>query len=507
MYLDFYQFNKAPFLVTPDPEFLFLSPSHQAALGAIAYGIENRQGFVVIVGEVGVGKTTILRSYLERVDPQLKIIFVLHSHITFVDLLKIISRACGLQEDTNDTSAWLDHFQRFLLTQQQRHNVALIIDEAQSLPLDTLEQLRLLSNLGTPKERLLQVVLAGQPELKAKLQREDLQHVGQDILIRATILPLTKEESQLYIYHRLAKVNAQLEAVFAPAALQRIVRYAKGVPRVLNILCTNALIAGYGLQQKPIGPSLIEEIIADLSGKHSIQGLRLGLAGAAGAALLGSAFWLYTASDRTLLRHDKPLPAVEVHLALPRTPDTALTPSAAVSPEPPSPLLRTAARAPDTSASERQVPSAPRATIRPELQPPGIDIPQKHFSALFDEGSTKEVPDRTVAPDEQSPLRQSSASNGGARHPTEVSRERYKNPSAQRQARTVSLGVGSRRAPVPGRRAQAQAQTLAASRHGKRVVSIGKTVPRKARERRQYDSGGMSFPSPYSRSDDTGSSW
>ena len=108
MYLDFYQFNKAPFLVAPDPEFLFLSPSHQAALGAIAYGIGSRQGFVMLVGEVGVGKTTILRSYLERVDPQLKIIFVLHGHLTFVDILKTISRACGLQEDTNDTSAWLD---------------------------------------------------------------------------------------------------------------------------------------------------------------------------------------------------------------------------------------------------------------------------------------------------------------------------------------------------------------------------------------------------------------
>lgn len=484
MYLDFYQFTKAPFLITPDPEFLFLSPSHQEALGAVAYGIENRQGFVMIVGEVGVGKTTILHAYLQRVDPQLQIIVVLNSHITFTELLTIISRACDIKADTNDTSAWLDHFQRFLLAQlQQRRNVVLIIDEAQGLPLDTLNQLPLLVNLGTPTERPLQIVLAGQPELKTKLQREDLQHVGQAILIRAVILPLTREESQLYIYHRLAKVTAQPEEVFTPAALQHLVRHAKGVPRVLNILCTNALIAGYGLQQKPIGPSLIKKILADLFGKRSLPGLRLGLAGAAGVALVGSVFWLYTMRDGTLQRHDKPLPAASALLAAPRPPDTSLNESA------------------------RQVPPAPRATTPPGPQPLSMDMPQKHTSPGVAESGTATGPDGAVEPDEQRSLQQPSAGHGGARHHAVVPHEQDQNPSERRPRMAVAPEVSSEHTTVPASRAQTTARTIATSRYSKRVVHVNKMRVRKEREVQQYDSRGISSLSPYSRGDDTGSSW
>ncbi len=200
MYLDFYGLSKAPFQITPDPEFLFLSPSHKVALGAIIYGIEDRQGFVTITGEVGLGKTTILRSYLERVDPQqLRTICIFNANTSFEGLLKTIYAESDLEYTSEALFDTVKQLHQTLIQEyRQGRNVALIIDEAQNMPLEALENLRLLSNLGTATEKLLQTVLVGQPELEHLLNSNELRQLKQRLVIHETIEPLTTKESLAY---------------------------------------------------------------------------------------------------------------------------------------------------------------------------------------------------------------------------------------------------------------------------------------------------------------------
>jgi len=269
MYLDFYLLKKAPFHITPDPEFLFLSPSHKAALGALVYGIEERQGFVALLGEVGLGKTTILRSYLERVDQsQLKPIYLLHANLSFRDLLHTLCQEFGLEETTEHVAETVNHLHQVLIEEyKQGRNVALLVDEAQHMPIETLEHLRMLSNLETSTQKLLQIILVGQPEFEAKLNAHALRQLKQRLVIRATIAPLTAAESRDYILYRLAKVSTVDEPIFTRGALQAIIHQAQGTPRVLNILCTNALIQGFGYGQRRITAKIAKEVIAEYTGK------------------------------------------------------------------------------------------------------------------------------------------------------------------------------------------------------------------------------------------------
>jgi len=294
MYLDFYQLKKAPFHITPDPEFLFLSPSHKAALGALVYGIEERQGFVALIGEVGLGKTTILRSYLERVDQsQLKAIYIFNSNVSFSDLLKTLCREFGLAELTEEVADTVNRLHQVLIEEyRQGRNVALIVDEAQHMPIETLEHLRMLSNLETSTQKLIQIVLVGQPEFDVKLNNHTLRQLKQRLVIRGTISPLTDEESWDYISHRLDKVVMTDEPIFTKGALREIIRHAKGTPRVINVLCTNALIQGYGYGKRRISTQLIKEVIADHTGKQPRRLWRSWLTLVGIAALLGALFWL-----------------------------------------------------------------------------------------------------------------------------------------------------------------------------------------------------------------------
>src|SRR5262245_7289990 len=265
MYLDFYHLKKAPFHITPDPEFLFLSPSHKAALGSIIYGIEERQGFVAITGEVGLGKTTILRSYLERIDQsRLKTIYIFNANISFRSLLKTIFREFGLEFEADDLFEMVNRLHQVLIEEyKQGRNVALIIDEAQNMPIETLENLRMLSNLETATEKLVQIVLIGQPEFEHRLNLNELRQLKQRLVIRSTIEALTTEESLAYIEHRLAKVALAEAPIFTKGALKLILDKANGTPRTLNILCTNALITGFGYKQKPIKAGTVKQVLAD----------------------------------------------------------------------------------------------------------------------------------------------------------------------------------------------------------------------------------------------------
>jgi general secretion pathway protein A len=295
MYLDFYRLKSVPFQITPDPTFLFLSASHKAALEAMASGIEAHQGFVAIMGAKGVGKTTLVRSYLARVAlPQLTTVVLWHARLSFMEILNLLTSRLAGPVAIDDSATLLVQTQQLLRQEfQQGRNVALIIDEAQHLPIETLEQLLLLANLrSSGEEPLLQIVLVGQPELQQHLRRRTIRRVAQHIGIRATIMPLTEAESLAYIRQRVAKVALPGGPIFTQEALQAIVRHAHGVPRDVNLLCSNVLQVGFWAQQQPITADLVHQVIAASTGSRRFPLGRLSLTAAAGLVLAVGLLWV-----------------------------------------------------------------------------------------------------------------------------------------------------------------------------------------------------------------------
>lgn len=266
MYEKFYNLTKEPFHITPDPQFLYLSESHKQALASMIYGIERRKGFVAITGGVGVGKTTIVRAYLEKAtSADLKVIYVFQANITFRDLVKTVYREFEMELATNDIVEMVNSLHLALIDlYRQGKTVVIIIDEAQNMPIETLENLRMLSNLETPTEKLIQVVLVGQTELDALLEKHELRQLKQRIAIRAHIAPLSAQDSRAYIEHRLSVAGLN-NSIFEKKALDIIIREANGVPRKLNVLCDNALITGFGYQKNPITARIAGEVVADFA--------------------------------------------------------------------------------------------------------------------------------------------------------------------------------------------------------------------------------------------------
>ena len=270
MYLDFYHLNRKPFRITPDPEFLYFSPSHKEALAAIAYGVEERKGIIAVTGEVGTGKTTLLRSLLGSADPErLKSAYVYNPNVSFPVLLQTIFQELGIPSESGEVSGRVDRFHHYLIDEYKKDNVvALFIDEAQNMPVETLENLRMLSNLESSADKLLQIVLCGQPELERLLGRNELRQLKSRIAVRATISVLSRQESLAYIHYRLSKSSRREPDIFTKAALERIIRKAKGNPRSINILCDNALITGFGSGEKKVSFRTVGEIIADMEGRN-----------------------------------------------------------------------------------------------------------------------------------------------------------------------------------------------------------------------------------------------
>ncbi len=299
MYLNFYNLKKEPFKIAPDPEFLFLSPSHREALASIMYGVEQRKGFITITGEVGVGKTSVLRYYLEQVDKaNLKAVYIFNPNLSFTGLLKTIFQKMGFDTKTEDLAEMVNNFHLILIDRyKQGRNMALIIDEAQNMPVETLENLRMLSNLETSKEKLLQIVLVGQPEFAETLKRKELRQLQQRISIKATISPLTNKECTEYIQHRMTKASLNGTKVFAQSAIKKIIAESQGIPRLINVLCDNALITGFGYQKKRITARVAEEVIADFKGERkpvsSLSSFEVGFFGAVVLLFLVGAFSLY----------------------------------------------------------------------------------------------------------------------------------------------------------------------------------------------------------------------
>ncbi len=270
MYLEYYGLLKEPFHITPDPEFLYLSPSHKEALGVILFGVENRAGFMMITGGVGLGKTTVLRSAMQQFDPErVKTVLVFNPCLTYRELIRLIYEELGLDVPEGEDQFQLIQRLHLALIEEYKkdNNVVLVIDEAQNMPVETLENLRMLSNLETSKDKLLQIILVGQqPELEDLLNSDALRQLKQRIAHRATLVKLTKKESIDYIGHRLEIALGVRNLPFTTSAINKVVNHCDGVPRCINIICGNALVSGFGSGQNPIGPKLVQEVIDDLEG-------------------------------------------------------------------------------------------------------------------------------------------------------------------------------------------------------------------------------------------------
>ena len=265
MYEQFFGFSQRPFNVTPDPRFLFMTDSHQEALASLLYGIQERRGFISVSGEVGTGKTTLLNYLLTVLDKKVKTIFIFNTHIPFEDLLKEILRNLALRAVDGTKISMIRKLNLYLLkTLERNENVAILIDEAQNLSNEVLEELRMLSNMETGEAKLLQIVLVGQPELERKLNSQELRQLKQRIGIRRQIRPLTGEESRQYIDDRLQKMGSKTEDIFTPEALDLICRYSAGIFRNINIICDNAFLIAYALKKKPIDAAIVREVFGDM---------------------------------------------------------------------------------------------------------------------------------------------------------------------------------------------------------------------------------------------------
>jgi general secretion pathway protein A len=242
MYEKFYQLKKTPFRLTPDPAFLYVSPSHKEAVASMVFGIERRKGFIVVVGEAGVGKTTILRRYLARRNAtRQSTAYVFNANVGFKDLLDTVCRELGMENKPDDVAGMVNRLHQLVIEEyRQRRNVVVVIDEAQNMPIETLESLRVLSNLDTSTDKLIQIVLLGQPELADKLDLHELRQLKQRVAVRCTLTPYTDEESQAYIEHRLRTAGSSTSSLFTPGALRAIIKYGQGIPRRLNVVCDSA---------------------------------------------------------------------------------------------------------------------------------------------------------------------------------------------------------------------------------------------------------------------------
>ncbi len=247
MYQSYYGFTEMPFHITPDPKFLYLSSTHQEALQHLKYGVGEKKGFIVLIGEVGCGKTTLCRKFLNELSPaHYDTALVLNPRVTETQMLKAILtelKEPNLARSKNDLVAQMN--QVLLDRIAAGREIVLIIDEAQNLSFEVFEQVRLLSNLETDKQKLLQIVLLGQPELKAKLALEELRQLRQRILVHYELRPFSREEMDRYINHRLTVAGSMGRPHFTPWALRQVFKASRGIPRIINNLCDKSLLSAF----------------------------------------------------------------------------------------------------------------------------------------------------------------------------------------------------------------------------------------------------------------------
>lgn len=310
MYEDYYGFVEKPFSLTPDPKYLYRSESHASAFDLLQYAIKRREGFVIITGDIGAGKTTLCRALLEQLDRKTFTALVLNPFLSEEDLLKLILQDFGVVSRTDIKQGRLAHVSKqelintlndFLLSLVPLNACALlIIDEAQNLPIPVLEQIRILSNLETHKEKLLQIVLVGQLNLHTLVRLAPVRQLDQRISIRYRLKPLNRNEVAAYVAHRLAVAGGSTTVTFSPKALNLVHRYSTGIPRLINLLCDRALLGGYSEQTNRIRSQFVkraaesldlERISPRMLGwlRRRIAAVGVSLALVTGAA--GAAYW------------------------------------------------------------------------------------------------------------------------------------------------------------------------------------------------------------------------
>jgi general secretion pathway protein A len=262
IYLPFYGLERDPFGVTPDPEFLFMTPGHREALAQLLYGIQERKGFILVTAEVGMGKTTLLQALRRELDSTTAVAYVSNSMLPFQGLLEYMLEDFEIQKPGESHAQRLVTLQNFLLERHRTgQNTVLILDEAQNLYPQTLEQIRLLSNFETTKEKILQIVLVGQPELLARLELPELRQLKQRIGMLCSIPRMTSNGTRNYIRTRLRLAGANDAGIFTEEAAVRITDYADGIPRVVNTLCDHCLLIGYADQTRRIDRDIVEQAI------------------------------------------------------------------------------------------------------------------------------------------------------------------------------------------------------------------------------------------------------
>jgi len=271
MYEKFYGFKENPFRMTPDSKFFYPSAKHMEALSSLLYTIQQRKGFVVITGEIGAGKTTVCQALLRKLDLNTKVARVFNTHLTGRELLIAILEDLEVPYKAGTKGQLLSQLYDYLITQAfSGINTVILVDEAQNLTPTVLEEVRMLSNLETEKEKLIQIVLVGQPELQDKLKLKKLEQLRQRIVLHYHITPLGVQELKDYVRHRLAVAGGNSET-FEEEALDRVYAFSKGVPRLANLICDSALLTGFLRDEKRISRAMMDEVIqeAPLQGRSS----------------------------------------------------------------------------------------------------------------------------------------------------------------------------------------------------------------------------------------------
>jgi general secretion pathway protein A len=305
MYTSFFGLAEKPFAITPDPRYLYLSERHAEALAHLLYGINESGGFIQLTGEVGTGKTTVVRTLLSRVPHHADVAVILNPRVTPVEFLLTICEELGLEiadADRDSVKQMVDALNRRLLqAHAEGRRIIVLVDEAQNLSFEVLEQVRLLTNLETPTQKLLQIILIGQPELRDLLDRNDLRQLAQRITGRYHLMPLSREETKGYVRHRLRVAGAPDE-IFTPAALSEVHRLSSGIPRVINVACDRALLGAYTQETRRITAALVRQAAGEVYGRRFLPTWLGWVAGGVGSVVLAAglfaAWQLWHSSNR-----------------------------------------------------------------------------------------------------------------------------------------------------------------------------------------------------------------
>jgi general secretion pathway protein A len=335
MYTSFFGLAEKPFAITPDPRYLYLSERHAEALAHLLYGINESGGFIQLTGEVGTGKTTVVRTLLSRVPHHADVAVILNPRVTPVEFLLTICEELGLaiaEADRDSVKQMVDALNRRLLNAHaDGRRIIVLVDEAQNLSIDVLEQVRLLTNLETPTQKLLQIILIGQPELRELLDRTDLRQLAQRITGRYHLMPLSREETKGYVRHRL-RVAGATEEIFTPRALSELHRLSLGIPRVINVACDRALLGAYTQETMKITASLVRRAAGEVYGRRFFPTWLGWLVGSlAAVALAGTLFlgWQFWRHQSPVLSASRAIKSAATAQAAAPNPSSASLPRAA----------------------------------------------------------------------------------------------------------------------------------------------------------------------------------